>query len=1255
VYQIEKRQPWSFVFDVFGKTILNDGTEVNNAFIYKNREGKDFVMVNPDVIELRPEHKRFYFENGRGYTRPSVVKTVKGGMSFGAYKCAEEIDGELWMQNVVQADASGGNDNNEDDVAMKNALCYSGLLFPVAAFEEIGVMPQGTFVKCKVEGREKLEKFAIYRVSDQTSSKNRLCKVDMSTLDFDDTAVTLTCNAKYLREEFQPVHKSISRKGLSGTNGTIIKGFDFTFARADDLEIEKEFTALTYYDSKDNEKFEGLYKGVMDTGTDEEKAMAKLQVFKQQMRKTVSANDGMGFMLPCTAKRLAKAMGLKRLPSMFQIRYGQVKGILVVFDFRSYTKNAVCEDVIFTGGMWKSDFDPTMAEFLVANISKQPTEFVSWNYQMITTLNNQLGPDHFTPYLERIKDLILNCTSSIENALAFLQIVPYVYTDENSIEIVEDEEENITTDKLREFILANPATALTVSWVVRSIMRRKETIEKNMLNGHVPMPGSIHIMACDPVEYFNNLRVKKYIDGDGKVTRKYTFNESDTPVMKEPDKEQGLKSGEFYLGGYAGHALAMRTPLTNWRQIRKLNCIQPAFTRKGKDGVVIDWYRFMNDLVVFNAYDSTALGMAGADFDGDFCFVTKIFVDDFKASDVIIYNDNPGAKGNNVALKYDVFVEQIRKNLVKSRVGLIINANTNVLGLLNDEEALTAYVKFSQYVINTPSWFHEGEKPQTPYNKFRNLRKLANDPVAYAAAVAEARAYFDLLSVILTTMSELEIDSPKSGYKPNFGPEHQIPFVTRWFADIKGKTEKKFDIAEDKDYEDRNGNRVSVRVQRFNHGSNVPLKTGGQRVGIVTDKEVGKKKLRKIDLMYETNDIMSHIHAFVANEIATIEPDYSCCYSLAESYKQSELVDINEYDRIKEEAAALESAYASDIRAIFSSRALSKEEMMGLRKEVIAEYTDKLAALSGDRYSLALAAYCVGEERLMRKGHNNQGINSFVFMCCFDGIHAVAKSISNTDYRVLSINVPPDTARVVVEDGKCRAEGIGQPFLDKVSGIADGLYEVNGTTNGSVKLIVPVMKKANKKAAEGEYNIKVSWKTSEIAEGAKDSRYAVTRMQAEGSVTTIAPTTMNGNLKYVLMVNGEWVGTIFDADKNVSTMSDIAALIGKELKFVCIPVFGKSNTEYYTKKDENGKEFRVYRTANIVTFINTGRDTGYGVMAETAGDNIPGGSFFMDDNNSNWYAADEANYEDMAADMGYTVVLTQEEIDGLEDLSAYDF
>ena len=252
------------------------------------------------------------------------------------------------LYDFVTVDCSEGNDSDPENLRIKKLLCLDGLYMPLSRLIAVGYVPHDEAEIVEIAGIE----YVRYRAAMQSGSENRLCKLTMTTYEWSGFARTISGDALYLHEPTQTAQKAIARQGLSKTNGNIVENFDFTYAVVPDLETEISFAAR-FFDDKQN------------------------TITAKTVTVEKNATDGCGFITPDKARELSDKLEMPYLPSAFQVRYGQVKGILIVFDFHEYTTGIITEDILFTQSMWKSDFDVSKAKFLVANVSKKPRRYYS--------------------------------------------------------------------------------------------------------------------------------------------------------------------------------------------------------------------------------------------------------------------------------------------------------------------------------------------------------------------------------------------------------------------------------------------------------------------------------------------------------------------------------------------------------------------------------------------------------------------------------------------------------------------------------------------------------------------------------------------------------------------------------------------------------------------------------------------------------------------------------------------------------------
>lgn len=1101
--------------------IFSEVTTTENTLVPTVKIIDNHLVVNNDCCDLRPIRERYNPETKE--LAPSVVDDILYSESFLTLNYAKRIGGKDTLLDFIAVDCSVGNDLDPQVRQIKDMICYDGLYMPLNKLEAVGYLPHAEAEIIELDGM----KYIQYRAALQSASENRQTKLTMTTYRWDSFARTISGNAQYLHKATQTAQKAIARQGLAKTNGNVIDDFKFTFALVPDLETDVTFNARCFYD--------------------EENAIKEETITTKKC-----ATDGCGFISPNKAKELSDRLELNYIPSVFQVRYGQVKGILLVFDFDKYSCGIIKEDILFTKSMWKSDFDVNKAEFLVANVSKEPRTYAEWNYQMFTCLNNQLSFDDILPYVEDIKIHMQSALSSPEDALKFLGILSNIaaYNEGDSSE----KNEYACVDKVSEIIRANPQLAMNIRWVKQSIKKKIDLVTKKMLSGKIPMPhSSLAILGADPIAYFNRLCKGK--------DSKYSFTDG-TLVVSKHKRAKELSAYEFYHGGYEGKLLACRNPLTHHAQIRKLKCIS------AKESA--DWYRHLKQVIIFNVHDETNLGMGGADFDGDTCFLTRLFTDKFQQADYIIYNNNTTGGGQSKAVLTEELVQSsIRANLSQNMLGVICNINTRALELLNDKKSLHKFVQLAGYMGDIS--FGLDKIAQMPYyGKFKDIDT--------------AVTYLEKLNHELTTLSELEIDRPKTGYINRFcqnQKEYMLPYLPYWFGNTKGLLES-FLNRPAEEYT-LNGHGEKVRMLTKNYHNKVvktiqdTLKTG----------QYGAYVRRVIELMTNNDSIMGYVQRYIQQNILGMEIDAKSCFSIMESLKGASCLDFLESDRIIDDVRKVYKAYCRDIAgniAALKSGSISDDDFNNALEHIINVSNDKLRSISSDRTALAFAAYTLSLEN----GHTSQ---SFPFLVVLDGMVALLSDVKTVDYYDIRIRreIPDAATHLIVYQRRLRLpENIcsDKVYFGNVN-LPNGSYELHRDLKGSVSLIVPKPVPKEKLNAIpcnsfSEFSLKVSYKASELQPEHQNGEY-VTQLMAD-SVITFRETTMNGNLQYCAYAGDVWVGTIFDDQSNTWVLKKeiVRTLTENEYRFVRLPRTG-INTDSNSFVTGNGTP----RTAQVLTFVQT--------------------------------------------------------------------
>jgi hypothetical protein len=570
------------------------------------------------------------------------------------------------------------------------------------------------------------------------------------------------------------------------------------------------------------------------------------------------------------------------------------------------------------------------------------------------------------------------------------------------------------------------------------------------------------------------------------------------------------------------------------------------------------------------------------------CIHTKLFTDKFTQADYIIYNANDtGDKAAKVVLDEEVVQRGIRANLQQNMLGIICNINTRCLELLNDPATLRKFVMLAGYTGNgsfgikdTSQISHKHKDiPQMPYKpKFRDM--------------ATAIAYLEKLNHQLTTLSELEVDRPKTGYVNRFyqnQQEYALPFMPYWFANTKGRLGSFQSRPAESFTRNRLGESVRTLSKSYNDGKTVKVIHDTLKAN---SKTKGKWVQRTIEMMSDGDTIMANIQRFVQERILDMEIDANSCFSIVESLKGASILDMDEALRITDAVRSVYKNYCHDIAAgirAMRNGSIEQSDFSNALENIINDSDEQLRAISSDRAAIAYAAYTLSLE-------NGYGSQSFPFLTALDGMVALLSDIRATDF--YEINLRRETPRhlahllneaghIVIYNRQCRLPECIDPsktYFGDVS-LPNGSYELHRDLKGGISLIIPKAAPKDKLNfvpfnEDALFSLKVSYKASELLPEHQNGEY-VTRLMADSAVT-FRETTIGGNIQYCVYANDIWVGSIFDDQSNdwVLRKEIVRTLLGKEYALAGIPRTGvKTNSNSFTTS--TGKA----RTAQVLTFV----------------------------------------------------------------------
>ena len=594
--------------------------------------------------------------------------------------CTEESQAYNFINldmSVLVYDAYGkvpGSQAWDDAEEILEGIIKDGFYLPLKELEGRGYRkhPEATVVTHKgKEGPKEYVRFNAYIASTSDLRNMRCTATDWP---FETLAPLVTENAEYLTEATHNIFQAFNRFALVKSNGITlpreslteegmaVRDFDFTYDIIPDFTVTRDTLAI-HYDSR--------------TELDGQNLEPETRPLKYNL------TDGCGFISPEKAEELASRLGLERTPSAFQVRMGGgIKGLLMVTPFREYTEGRVSSDIIFTKSMHKASFDMENANLVVTGYSHPEKPYDTWNIQMLTMLDRQLGPEFVMGEVEKFYDTITRAENSPEEALAFLRVLEKIRPSADGMEFDEDdvqdaavsdmpaqdeadaEERASNREKAAEYLEANPGIAFGLSWVKTTIIEEMAKSIENLEKGNVVMPETTtQYIVPDWLEIFNHMYAEKT---EGVTT--YNFKGEGDPVVPPSGQVKGLSGGQCMFHGKNGHGgnlLLARTPLTHENEICKAyNVAEDAGLSK-----ILHWYRHQPDLVILNIYDEMALRMGGADFDGDKVKVIKMIeaVNAFTQGMLVNTISGGGEIRKDVltmAVAQEVLLQNMKKNLL---------------------------------------------------------------------------------------------------------------------------------------------------------------------------------------------------------------------------------------------------------------------------------------------------------------------------------------------------------------------------------------------------------------------------------------------------------------------------------------------------------------------------------------------------------------------------------------------------------------
>lgn len=355
---------------------------------------------------------------------------------------------------------------------------------------------------------------------------------------------------------------------------------------------------------------------------------------------------------------------IKKIPGVFQLRHEGKKGICVRYNLEAVeaTKDidAIVPDSVrkFVAGDW-SEFPLEICNYL-----KRKKEWVALNPQSIAALQYE-DPNSLNCIAEYWLDYMQASLNDPAKAQQFHGIIKST-----------DDESNSTIASNLVAAMRTSSDLINESQICNWRKAQYRKFLKDMQIGRILVPGSYTYMVCDPA-----------------------FLVAQTYGIELPH----LAEGEYYYNGKDDVECGLfRSPLIHPSEAQKVNL-------KNREE-----YWYMQDVIVFNAYEGAWDRMGGADFDGDTCAVVPgdtvfgaLICKGIKDYGWDVWE--PAATAQKVVFDIETtFIDHLVKTAKRDRTGKITNENTYSLDIANHLRGAVYFAK-NYYCVDTITFIH----PQT--------------------------------------------------------------------------------------------------------------------------------------------------------------------------------------------------------------------------------------------------------------------------------------------------------------------------------------------------------------------------------------------------------------------------------------------------------------------------------------------------------------------------------------------------------------
>jgi hypothetical protein len=330
--------------------------------------------------------------------------------------------------------------------------------------------------------------------------------------------------------------------------------------------------------------------------------------FRPDSEVELCESDGYGLMLPSAAQRWSDELQLNYVPSGMNTRFSWEKGMLYTFDFVEFAERVAGTYTVTDA--WGTERDVREAEVIM------PVSMLKlWDsYDSLESYMDNCLANNYRFSVAKV------CPRELENerALNYQFTQSYDLSDDDIEQLVSNTAstlEDVLGGDYRKTLLFLRGKGMSADNVPRStddfakaIMADPRVLDDPFVRGKVSqlIRNRINEAKVGVIDVHGNYSM---ISGDPYALCQSVFGLPVTGIL-----QAGEIYNRYWLDSGAKALACFRAPMTCHNNIR--------YVRVAGSDEARYWYRYMTTCTVFNAWDTAAQAMNGADKDGDMAFLT---------------------------------------------------------------------------------------------------------------------------------------------------------------------------------------------------------------------------------------------------------------------------------------------------------------------------------------------------------------------------------------------------------------------------------------------------------------------------------------------------------------------------------------------------------------------------------------------------------------------------------------------------------